>query len=235
MASGIRNTLEPAYVLHSRAYRETSVLLEVLTRSGGRVGLVARGARGARSRWKGSLQPFRPLLIGWSQRGELGTLTAAEQIASPPALMGETLICGLYTNELVVRFLQRSDPQPELFDSYARLLGGLSAGDPPHALLRLFELQLLESAGFGLQLDHEHDTGQAIEPERWYEYVPESGPIRREAPEGGRTELVSGAALLALKSGHIESAQHKELRGLMRRLLRFYLGERPLKAQSLFF
>ncbi|MGD8358340.1 MAG: DNA repair protein RecO, partial [Lysobacterales bacterium] len=80
MASGIRNTLEPAYVLHSRAYRETSVLLEVLTRSGGRVGLVARGARGARSRWKGSLQPFRPLLIGWSQRGELGTLTAAEQI-----------------------------------------------------------------------------------------------------------------------------------------------------------
>jgi DNA repair protein RecO (recombination protein O) len=231
----MRYTLEPSYVLHGRPYRETSLLLEVLTRSSGRVGLVARGARGARSRWKSGLQPFRPLLMDWIQRGELGTLTGAEQIASPPALKGESLYCGLYANELMVRFLQRSDPHPELFDNYTRLLGGLSAGTTPHPLLRLFEVQLMESAGFGLQLDCEHDTGRPIEPGCWYEYVPESGPIRRDGPEAGRTDLVSGAALLALKSGNIEAVHHKELKALMRRLLRFYLGDRPLKTQSLFF
>jgi DNA repair protein RecO (recombination protein O) len=71
----MRLTLEPSYVLHSRPYRESSLLLEALSRAHGRVGLVARGARSARSRWKSVLQPFRPLLLSWIKKGELGTLT----------------------------------------------------------------------------------------------------------------------------------------------------------------
>ena len=84
----MRLTLEPSYILHTRPYRESSLLLEAVSRDHGRVGLVARGARGARSRWKNMLQPFRPLLLSWSQRGELGTLSDADQVASPPALAG---------------------------------------------------------------------------------------------------------------------------------------------------
>ena len=87
----MRISLEPVYILHSRPYRESSLLLEALSRVHGRVGLVARGARGVRSRWKNMLQPFRPLLLSWTQRGELGTLTGADQVASPPALAGEAL------------------------------------------------------------------------------------------------------------------------------------------------
>jgi DNA repair protein RecO (recombination protein O) len=90
----MRITLEPAYILHARPYRESSLLLEILSQVNGRIGLVARGARGARSRWKNMLQPFRPLLLSWSQRGELGTLTAADQVASPPALAGESRFLG---------------------------------------------------------------------------------------------------------------------------------------------
>jgi DNA repair protein RecO (recombination protein O) len=41
----LRVSLEPAYVLHGRPYRESSLLLEAFTRDHGRVGLVARGAR----------------------------------------------------------------------------------------------------------------------------------------------------------------------------------------------
>ena len=85
----MKTHLEPAWVLHSRSFRETSLLLEVFSREQGRVGLVARGARGAKSRWKNMLQPFRPMLLSWSQRSDLGTLTGAEQVASPPALGGE--------------------------------------------------------------------------------------------------------------------------------------------------
>jgi len=231
----MRVSLEPSYVLHSRPYRESSLLLEVLTRSHGRTGLVARGARGARSRWKNLLQPFRPLLLSWNQKGELGTLTGADQVASPPALAGEALFCGLYTNELTTRFLQRSDPHPDLFETYRNLVAELAAGGLPQPLLRVYEVELLQSAGFGLQLDHEHGSAAPLSPDAWYLYVPESGPRRQAPGEGNSRELISGAALLALKSGVIEEQHLKELKALMRKLIRFYLGDKPLNSQALFY
>ena len=230
----MRVSLEPSYVLHSRPYRESSLLLETLTRSCGRVGLVARGARGARSRWKNMLQPFRPLLLSWSQKGELGTLTAADQVASPPALAGQALFCGLYANELTLRFLQRSDPHPGLFERYRELVAELAAGSPQQPLLRLYEARLLQSAGFGLQLGHENASSEAIQEDAWYVYVPDSGPRRREYDPARRRELVSGSALLALKSEKIEDRHLPELKVLMRKLIRYYLGDKPLNSQSLF-
>jgi len=230
----MRISLQPAYILHSRPYRESSLLLEAMGREHGRIGLVARGARGARSRWKNMLQPFRPLLLSWSQRGELGTLTGADQVASPPALAGEPLFCGLYANELMIRFLQRSDPHPGLFDYYQKLLTQLTIGDDLQPLLRIFEKQLLESAGFGMQLEHEHGSERPISASAWYLYVPESGPIRHERGRGQDEKLVSGSALLALKSGQIEEGNLKELKQLMRRLIRNHLGGKPIASQSLF-
>ena len=230
----MRITLEPAYILHARPYRESSLLLEILGQANGRVGLVARGARGARSRWKNMLQPFRPLLLSWSQRGELGTLTAADQVASPPALAGESLFCGLYSNELMMRFLQRSDPHPGLFDRYRHLLGELASGHSLQRSLRIFEVHLLQAAGFGLQLDHEMGSDEQIVTEAWYRYVPESGPQRCEYTSEQANDLISGAALLALKSGEVEDQYLRELKALMRKLIRFHLGDKPLKSQALF-
>lgn len=230
----MRVSLQPVYLLHSRPYRETSLLLEAFSRDHGRVGLVARGARGARSRWKNMLQPLRPLLLSWTQRGELGTLTAADQVASPPALGGERLFCALYVNELLFRFLQRSDPHPELFDRYRALQAGLAAGDATQALLRGFEMHLLEAVGFGLHLDSEPGSGTEIVPEARYLYSPQSGPRRRDSAAGEGAELISGAALLALKSGEIRDEHLPELKSLMRRLIRFHLGGKVLKSQSLF-
>jgi len=77
-----RSFLEPAYVLHTRSFRETSLIVEAFTREHGRIAVVARGAKSARSRWRNVLQPFRPLLISWNQKTDLGTLTAADQVAS---------------------------------------------------------------------------------------------------------------------------------------------------------
>lgn len=228
----MRFSLEPAYILHSRQYRESSLLLEALSREHGRVGLVARGARAAKSKWKNVLQPFRPLLLSWTQRGELGTLTGADQVASLPALTGEALFCGLYANELTLRFLQRSDAHPDLFDYYRHLLMQLATGGELEPLLRIFEKQLLQSAGFGMQLDYEHGSDRAVSADAWYLYIPESGPERRER---GRDEyLVSGSALLALKSGQIEQQHLRELKHLMRRLIRYHLGDRPIASLALF-
>jgi len=238
-----RVSLQPAYVLHGRPYRESSVLLEVFSRDHGRLGLVARGARASRSRWKNMLQPFRPLLLSWNLRGELGTLTGADQVASPPALAGERLFCGLYANELLMRFLQRLDPHPGLFGHYGELLGTLAAGQEVQGSLRLFEYHLLRAAGFGMQLEHEAHSGEPLRPELSYDYLPETGPVRRvpgdgsEAGDGdgsaGRTSI-SGAALLALRSGTPEARHLPELKSLMRRLIRHHLGDRPLRSQQLF-
>lgn len=231
----MRVALEPSYILHSRPYRESSLLLEALSRSHGRIGLVARGARGSRSRWKSVLQPFRPLLLSWNLKGQLGTLSAADQVASPPPLTGEALFCGLYANELTTRFLHRSDPHPGIFDHYRDLLYKLAAREPPQPVLRTYELRLLQSAGFGLQLEHEHETTEPIRRDAWYSYIPESGPQRRQYSAEQANELVSGAALLALKSGKIEDQHLKELKVLMRSLIRFYLGDKPLNSQFLFY
>lgn len=230
----MRVVLEPAYVLHSRPYRESSALLEVFARGYGRLGLVARGVRGPRSRWKNTLQPFRPLLLSWGMAGELGTLSGAEQVASPPALAGDPLFCALYANELLMRFLQRQDPHPDLFEQYGAILGGLAAGRDPQPILRVFECRLLTAAGFGMQLDHETESGADIRPDAWYLYLPESGPVRREPGLAVAEELVSGAALLALKSGEPGAEHLRELKALMRRLIRHYLGDQAIRSQQLF-
>jgi DNA repair protein RecO (recombination protein O) len=230
----VRYQLEPSYILHARQFRESSLILEALTREQGRVALVARGARGARSRWKSMLQPFRPLLLSWSQKGEMGTLTGADQVASPPPLSAEPLFCGIYANELLMRFLQRSDPHPGLFDRYRELLGALAGDESPQPPLRVFEVQLLEAAGFGLRLDRVHTTLEPVEAGSFYRFLPESGPVREQRPDDRKEQLVSGEALLALQSGRIEPRHYGELKRLMRRWIAHHLGDRPLNSQSLF-
>jgi DNA repair protein RecO (recombination protein O) len=233
-----RVSLEPAYVLHAWPYLESSLLLEAFTRDHGRVGLVARGARGSRSRWKNLLQPFRPLLLSWSQRGELATLTAADQVASPPPAQGQALFCGLYVNELLLRSLHRADAHPELFEAYRQLLIDLAARLPAEPVLRQFEKQLLDALGFGLQLEYEYGSGVPVIGSAWYAYFPDRGLIRREPQQAGTGspdgKLISGEALLALQSNRVESRHMGELKQLMRRALRYHLGDKPLVSQTLF-
>jgi DNA repair protein RecO (recombination protein O) len=173
-------------------------------------------------------------LLSWNQRGELGTLTEADQVASPPAPMGEALFCGLYANELLTRFLQRMDPHPGLFEHYRQLLAVLAGDGALQPALRLFEMHLLDAAGFGLQLEHEAGSGVAVEADAWYRYIPDSGPTRCEFDAQQADQLVSGAALLALKSGHIDDRYLHELKSLMRRSIRYHLGDRPLQSAELF-
>lgn len=230
----MRYSLEPAYVLHARHYRESSLIVEAFTRTQGRVALVARGARSKRSRWRNLLQPFRPLLLSWNQRGEMGTLTEADQVASPPPLHGEALFCGLYANELMMRFNERSDPHAALFADYQALLAVLASGQPPQPALRVFEKQLLESAGFGLQLVHEYGSEKPLLPGALYRYVPGKGAIPWQGQADDRQARVSGAALLALQSGEIAAEHLPELKALMRLLIRYNLGDREVRALSLF-
>lgn len=226
-----RVQLEPAYVLHGRSYRETSLIVEAFTRTHGRVAVVARGARSARSRWRNILQPFRPLLLGWSQKSDLGTLTSADQVAAPPELEGRALYCGFYINEILMHLMQRGDPHPDVFEYYRQVLLEMASGLPLQPLLRVFEKRLLEAIGYAMTLEHEIDGGKAVEAGYWYAYQPEKGPLRCKSETPGR---VSGAALLALASERVETEHLAELRMLMRSVLGYHLGGKRLMSQSLF-
>lgn len=224
--------LQPGYILHPRPYRDTSLLLEVFTRDHGRFGLVARGARAPKSRSRGLLQPFQPLLLSWSGRGELGTLGAVEPDGAAPRLSGAHLYSGFYLNELLLRLLQRNDPHPELFAAYAQALRGLQT--EAQRPLRLFEKQLLEALGYGLLLDHEADSGEPVCAEAEYVYALESGPRRCESAETRGLKL-SGRSLLSLAAEELADAQSlADSKRLLRAALDLYLGGRELKTREVF-
>src|SRR5512134_2139380 len=150
-----RTDHQPAYVLHTYAYKETSLIVEAFTRRFGRVALLARGARRPRSAMRGVLLSFHPLRLSWSASAELGNLIGAEWAGALQPLAGQGLMCGFYLNELVLRLLPRDDPHERLFDAYAQTLPRLSRGEPYPAVLRSFEKRLLAELGYAPLLDRD--------------------------------------------------------------------------------
>jgi DNA repair protein RecO (recombination protein O) len=235
-----RISLESAYVLHQRPYQDSGLLLEVFTLNHGRIGLVARGVRKPKGRWQSLLQPFTPLLLSWSGRGELGTVTDAEMSSAPHLLKGQLLLSSFYINELLTRLLHRHDPHPELFDYYHVLLNQLSLlGDGADARqqlqqqLRLFEKQLLQEIGYGLVLDHDVATGDAIEAAASYSYRLGEGPVL-VADGASHSLMIRGRSLLALAAGRLEDVDVlRDAKRLMRAALDQQLGGRPLHSRQL--
>jgi len=220
---------QPAYVLHARPYRETSLLLECLTRDHGRLGVVARGVRRERARvQRAQLEPFQPLALDLMLRGELATLRGADPAGAPRRLIGDAGLAGLYLNELVVRLTGRQDPLPDLFDAYERTLPRLAGFGPLAWHLRRFERDLLDAIGYALQLEVEADSGEPLAPEGWYRYQVEHGPV---ACPAGAPRAMRGADLLALaQDQEPDTAGLAALRRLMREVIRFHLGGGELHA-----
>lgn len=229
----MRVEAQPAYVLHARAWRETSLLLEVFTRDFGRVGMVARGVRAARARLPRSLlEPFQSLRLDWSGRGELQTLAAVEPVGRACALHGGALLSALYVNELVVRLTARDDPYPGLFARYVVLLDELADGATLAWSLRRFERDLLAAIGYALQLEATADDGEALEPACDYDYLPEHGPAAATGNPAPGSVRVRGSALLALAANALPPAAEDlvALRRLMRALISIHVGQRGLQS-----
>jgi DNA repair protein RecO (recombination protein O) len=218
---------EPAFLLHARAYRETSLLLDALSPSHGRIGLVARGVRGPKAASRRALlQPFQPLHLSWQQRGELGQLRGFEAAGAPLRLGGEGLLAGFYLNELCLKLLPRAEAQPALFLRYVQALAAAESGPGLGWALRCFERELLATCGYGLEI-----AAVAEAPGDYYRYEPEQG-LRRAAETD--PEALSVEALRAL-SGEAEPAPALQatIRRLLRRQLDRLLGGQELHSRQL--
>ncbi len=222
---------EPAYLLHSYAWRETSLIVEVFTRDHGRVALVARGAKRPTSHFRGVLTSFCPLLVGWSGRTEIKNLVRAEWCGGLAPLRGDALLAGFYMNELLVRLLARNDAHEQLFAAYGQALGELARAAQPAAALRTFELALLRETGFMPALDHCED-GAPIEPGARYRIESTRGLVRAD---GGGDELtIHGATALAMARGDFADARVAgESKAALRQLIRYHLDGRPLNTRRI--
>lgn len=224
-------TLEPAFILHARNYRDTSVILELFTRESGRCSLIAKGARAPKSRLRGLLEPFTPLLVGMTGRGEMKTATTIERVPGSGQLSGNGLLLGLYVNELLYRVLGKHDPLPELYDHYEYLLRVLKDPDAQVDALRGFELSLLQDLGYGINFHYDAGNGEEISAEAGYRFTLHEGFSRTS--ETGE-EIFPGHELLSIAAGDLGPVDANRLRFLTRKSLAPLLGDRPLKSRALF-
>lgn len=213
-----------AFVLHSRPYRETSLLVDLFVAEVGKVSVVARGGRRPGSSLRQALQPFNQLSIRFKGRDELKTLLGAETTEHLPALQGRSLLCGLYANELVQRLLQPLEPMPRLFLFYRYLLNELISGEDLEGALRTFEHQLLKELGLW------DDLNQLTEP--YYRYTEQQGWTAVSDPPPG---CYAQSWLREIEADrYTDPTVRKAAKHLMRTKLNQLLGDKPLRSRALF-
>lgn len=221
MMSHIESGLQPAWLLHRRPFRNTSLIVELFVPQLGRVGAVVRGGRK-----DPALSPFRPLLVELKTSGEMYSLRHCEPRAQVLNLHGKALYCGFYVNELLTRLLHRDDPHPDLWPLYEHTLRALAEGEMPDVVLRQFEMGLLEEMGYGVDLGHDIH-GEPVRSDGYYQLNPEQGLL----PAGSG---YAGEDLLAMLNGDWQAGTRRTARQLCRALLAPHLGDKPLKSRELF-
>ena len=232
-----RVELAQAFILHSRPYRETSLIVDVFGREYGRFSAVVKGGRRKNSRAKGLLQPFTPILISWLGKNELKTITQVELHKSPLVLRGDALYSGLYLNELLVKMLYKFDVHEEIFDQYEICLQSIADNGDIEKLLRQFELFLLANLGFGFSCNTEVINHNPVEPDRWYQFHADQGfmelPVRPS--DKFKPFCFLGKELLSIDCGDYSDKRVKRsAKRLMRLALSPHLGNEPLKSRQLF-
>ncbi|WP_221893952.1 DNA repair protein RecO [Bathymodiolus japonicus methanotrophic gill symbiont] len=220
--------MQAGFLLHHQNYRESSLIIDVFTQSTGRVSLIAKGVRQQKAQYMGVLRPFIPLNISYIGSGNLKTLCHVETGQSDPILPGLNTYCGFYLNELLRYFIPAGEPYPDVFLSYIACLQQLKSSHEIEAALRIFETRLLQSIGYGLQLEFDYLTHDAIQLDANYQYDIECGATLNFDGQ------IHGATLIAMQQeNHTNERQLNEAKLLMRRIIDFYLQGKPLKSRTL--
>lgn len=221
------------FVLHRREYSESSLLVDFFTENHGRITLLAKGARRPRSPLKSVLQPFTPLLLKWTGKGDLKTLTKAEPASLTLPMQTLALYSGFYVNEVLARVLENHTAYPELFQHYLHCMTKLaSQPNEIEPILRTFEFQTLQALGYGINFTHCAATGLPVEPQMTYQFRESEGFIA-SLLQNNHTFI--GKDLLAFSEMDFsEKDTLHSAKRFTRIALKPYLGSAPLKSRELF-
>jgi DNA repair protein RecO (recombination protein O) len=202
-----------------------------MTLDHGKLSIVARGARGAKSRLRGVLRPFMPLSLSWVQRTDLGTLTGAEVHGAPLSLTGDALLSGYYVNELLLHFLHKHDPQPHIFSIYEHTIRSLVGAADVAPVLRDFEVELLRDLGYALNFDVEAGSNEPLDADKFYKYRVERGPVC--VRESDDPLVLSGATLQAISRKQFDAPEVlRAANRLLRDVVAFHLDGKELKSRK---
>lgn len=230
---GTRVVSQPAFILHARAYRETSLLVDAFSVDYGRVSLIAKGVRKKKSQSVALLQPFRELFLSWQGKRELQTIVSVESQEGDIKLSGKTIYCGIYLNELLSILLFKYDPYPELYLLYKKCLMDLVKSPHSDELLRYFEVNLLSEIGYGLNFDVEYKSGSPLMAEHLYRYNFENGGF--QISDHLNNTAIDGQTLIALREKRLNNKQSRlKAKKLMRAIINHRLEGRPLRSRELF-
>ena len=230
--AGSRVSGEQGVILHTRAYRETSLLVSIYTLHHGRIAAVARGARARRR--SNDLQPFNTVTLSWSGRGSMVTLTGYESL-SQPWLKGDAMAAAFYVVELVTRLAGEHESLPRLYVALRWAIDSLGSDQlPMETVLRSFEKLLMEELGYGLDFTSEAGTGKPIRADASYRLDLDRGFV---ADTGGeQSDRFSGRVLLDIAAERFDSASaRRAAKRIFRRALALHLGPKPLTSRRLLF
>lgn len=227
---------QPGFVLHSYPYKETSLIIDVFSRQYGRVALLAKGAKRPHSQLRGVLQTFQPLTFSWSGKSELQTLSAAEWVGGMRPLEKNTLLCGFYLNEIIIKLILRGDPQPLLFDHYVATINQLAHAESAFIVLRKFELKLLKAAGVLGDLSFCTKRRTQVFPDILYTVDPLAGtrPVREDEAENETGIKVHGKTLIDMQAeDYSDPNTQLQSKLLMRFLLAHHLHGMPIHTRQI--
>lgn len=228
--------LQAAYILHTRPYRDTSLLLDVLTADYGKVSLVAKGVKKAKNNQRYLLQPLQPLLLSWQGQHSLKTMIGVEASRAKYELVGARLYSTLYANELLTYLMVQDDPSSGIYYLYEQLLHALLDDSCElESSLRCFEFSLLEELGYGIDFSSEAEAGQSIEAEQSYYYIDDYGFVLTQHRPDVRSVSFQGADLQAMAMRDFAlSSTRQSAKQLSRLAFKPHLRGRPLKSRELF-
>lgn len=229
--------LQPAHVLHRRAYRETSFLVDLFTQEYGRVSLIARGVKKAKNATQGILQPFIPLSVSWSGKGDLMTLTHVEVDGDILPLRGDCLFAGFYLNELMMCLLQKWVEHTGLYNKYTETIRFLQSGMLDESTLRSFEMSLFHELGYGLFPNTADSLHNMLAEDDYYRFIPEQGFLICQSGEvtSETSNIFSGKSLLAIaQEKWDDSACLRDAKRLSRIVLAPLIGSRTIHSRRLF-
>jgi len=223
-----------AFILHRRPYRETSQLVDLFCQDVGKVSLIYKGGRSSTRMKRGMPQPFTLLQVSYFGRGSLKTVKSIEAQTQVVPLAGERLFIAMYINELLYRLLQAETACDGLFECYQQTLLAIAGDADPQIALRIFELTLIETLGYGVNFSEDIYSGELIESGYEYQYLDQAGFFAKQAIHK-KHNVYTGQDILALAQRNFSDPDLlKSAKRFCRQALAHLLGGKVLYSRALF-
>lgn len=226
----MRQQLLHGFMLHQRAYRENSKLVQFFSLEFGRIDGVLRGAQ---------VPLYQPVLAYATGKSALKTLSKLEWVGAPKNLQGSALFAGFYANEILVRLAPLEEAIPNTFAAYSRLLDDLQNLPQPDdgnlvlmTALRRFESVILTELGYAINFAQDF-LGLPIQPEQLYRFTPTEGFSVNSSGELGSHLLAMANAEHAFSQQVLPVDVIAMLSRVYRRALAVLLNDKPLKSREL--